>query len=54
MAPLDSEGLSIYSINLYQGVNIPIFGNECIAQMVSLGGWLGGWIAPCGEAGRVQ
>ena len=27
VAPLDSDSLSIYSTNLFHGVNIPIFGN---------------------------
>ena len=32
VAPLDSEGITIYSTNLYQGVSIPIVGNQSIAR----------------------
>ena len=38
MSPLDSEGRSIDSTNLYQGVNIPVFENESIARIVRTGG----------------
>ena len=38
VAPLDSEGMSIYSTNFYQGVNIPIFGNPSIARPLKLFG----------------
>ena len=34
----DSEPLSIYSTNLSQGGNIPIFGNQSIARIVRAGG----------------
>jgi hypothetical protein len=37
-ALLHSEGMYIYSTDLYQGVNIPIFGNPCIARIVRAGG----------------
>ena len=40
VAPLISEGLSIYSTNLYQGVNIFIFGDQSIAGIVRAGGRL--------------
>jgi len=44
---LDYEGLSIYSTNVYQGVNIPISGNQSIARIVRAGGLpaLQGYIA---------
>ena len=38
MAPLGSEGLSIYSTDLYQGLNIPIFGIRSIDWISRAGG----------------
>ena len=40
LLPLESEGLSIYSTNLYQGVNILVFGNQSIARIARAGGCL--------------
>jgi len=36
-ASWESEGLSIYSTHLYQGVNIPFFENQRIARLVRAG-----------------
>ena len=38
MAPLDTEGLTICSTNLYQRVNVPTSGNRWIGRMARASG----------------
>jgi len=48
------EGLSIYLTNLYQGVNIHIFGNQAIARIVRAGGASARSLSPIHPSGWLR